>query len=137
MLFWIGYKFYKKKSFLEIVEKFSVTSAITLLYFQPQVINASAGMLNCFQIEDEYYITDYPIEQCSNNARYQAWRNILIFPGIFVFLLVLPALAFYYIRKNKEAIFHQDVIYKIGFLLNGYSPEAYYWYFFFLRFFLN
>ena len=109
-------------------ERFLITAAIIFFYFQAPVLNAIAGMLNCYPIENEKYITDYPLEQCTHNARYSEWRNILIIPAACFFVLILPAWPLYYMHKNKAMIFHKDVIYKIGFLLNGYSPKTFYWY---------
>ena len=134
MIFSIAYKFYKKYEFLFVFQRFLVTAAITFFYFQPQVINALAGMLNCSQIENETYITDYPLEPCTSNARYSEWRNFLVLPTAFIFVIVLPAWPLYYMHQNKHIIFHRDVIYKVGFLLNGYAPHTFYWYIIFVLF---
>ena len=126
--FWFGYKFHKKLKFSVAVERFLITSAITFFYFQAPIINALAGMLNCSQIDNESYISDYPLEQCSHNARYSEWKKCLLLPAACFFVFILPIWPLYYMHKNKAMIFHKDVIYKIGFLLNGYSPNNFYWY---------
>jgi len=132
LIFWIGYKVYKKIRFTIILERFLITSAITFFYIQAPIINSLAVMLNCTQIENESYITDYPLEQCTNNERYTAWRNVLIIPTACFFVLILPVYPIYYMHKKKEIIFSKEVIYKVGFLLNGYSPDKFYWYNFFV-----
>ena len=128
IIFWIICKFYKKMNFSLMIERFLATTTITFFYFQAPVINALAGILNCSRIENESYITDYLLEQCTNNARYSEWRNILIIPAACFFVFILPAWPLYYMHKNKKIIFNQEVIYKVGFLLNGYSPKTFYWY---------
>jgi len=127
MLFWIAYKMYKKCNYSIMAERFCVTTAITFFYFQPQVINALAAMFNCYQIENESYISNYPLEQCTNNERYSQWRNFVFFPAACFFVLLLPIGPLYYMSKNKERLFSKEVICKVGFLLNGYSPETFYW----------
>ena len=136
ILFWIAYKFYTRCHFSLIFDRILVTAAITFFYFQPQVINALAGLFNCSRIENESYINDYPLEQCTNNSTYSLWRNALVIPAVCFFLLILPAWPLYYMHKNKYRIFSKEVIYKIGFLLNGYSPHTFYWYIF-IFFWLN
>ena len=118
-----------------MIERFLATTTITFFYFQAPVINALAGILNCSRIENESYITDYLLEQCTNNARYSEWRKILVLPTACFFVLILPAWSIYYMNKNKERIFNKEVICKVGFLLNGYSPQVFYWYIFFLQYF--
>ena len=134
VIFWIACKFYKKIGFSIIIKNFVVTAAITFFYFQAQVINTAAGILNCSKIENESYISEYLLERCSNNGRYTEWRNILVFPAACFFVLILPFWALYYMNKNKARIFSKEVICKVGFLLNGYSPENFYWY---LNFYLD
>jgi len=127
MFFWIAYKIYKKSEFSIILECFLITSTITFFYFQIPVINELAGMLNCYPIENESYITDYPLEPCTNNSRYSDWTNILVIPAACFFVLILPVWPIYYMHKNKNRIFSKEVIQKVGFLLNGYSPQSFYW----------
>ena len=66
VIFWIAYKFYKNIGFSIIIKNFVVTAAITFFYFQAQVINTAAGILNCSKIENESYISEYLLERCSN-----------------------------------------------------------------------
>ena len=128
MLFWISYKFYKNCDGWIIFERFFITSSITFFYFQAPIINALAGMLNCLPLDNESYISDYLLEQCTNNTRYSHWRNFLVFPAAFFFVIILPIWPIYYMHKNKERIFSIEVTHKVGFLLNGYSPNSFYWY---------
>lgn len=133
-LFWIAYKFFKKLDFSIVIERLLMTIAITFFYFQAPVINALAGLLDCIKIENEYYIADYPLEQCTNNMRYSNWRNILVFPTLSFFVIILPVCPLYYMYRNKHRIFSKEVIFKVGFLLNGYSPDTFFWYRHFIYF---
>ena len=128
MLFWISYKFYKNCDGWTIFEDFFRTSTITFFYFQAPIINALAGMLNCTPLDNESYLSDYLLEQCTNNARYSQWRNYLVFPVACFFVIILPIWPIYYMNQNKERIFSMEVTHKVGFLLNGYSPNTFYWY---------
>ena len=127
LCFWIAYALYKKTQWLIILEYFFVTSFITLFYFQPQVINGLAGILNCSQIDNDSYMTDYPFEKCNNNERYSYWRKTMVLPAALFFIIILPSGPFFYMYRNRDRIFSKDVMIKIGFLLNGYSPKRFYW----------
>ena len=125
--FFLVKKFRKKTKFSAMLEDFLITGAIILFYFQAPVINGLAGMLNCSHLDHESYMTDYPLEACSNNARYYDWNIQLILPAACFFVLIFPICLIYYLHKNRDIVFSKVVIYKVGFLMNGYSSDHYYW----------
>ena len=127
MLFWTIYSFYRKLKMTLIFEKCLITLFITMLYFQSPVINALANIVNCTTIENETYITHYLIEQCTHNLRYQYWIYFLIIPSFIFFAIVLNLIPFLYMAHHKSQLFSQAVLCKIGFLLNGYSRDKFYW----------
>lgn len=127
LIFWLIRGVIAKYGFSTVFEKFLVTMAITFFYFQAPVINALSGILDCTNINNNDYITNYLIEQCSGNPRYDEWRNYFVIPMFCFFALVLPICPFYYMHKNKERLFTKNLISKIGFLLNGYSKKTFFW----------
>ena len=110
-----------------IVESFLITVTITFFFFQSSVINALADFLNCTQIEQNFYLTNYLLEKCENNLIYENWRNLLIIPSFSIFCLILPLLSFIYMLRNRKNLYTDHILRKVGFLLNGYSPQYYYW----------
>ena len=126
-LFWILYKFYSKQSFFVMVENFFITTSITFFFFQSSIINALADLLNCTQIENDYYLDSYLIEKCADETNYHRWRNFMILPAFGFFALILTTLPFIYMFRNKNILYTQDVLRKVGFLLNGYSKQYFYW----------
>ena len=127
--FWILYKSYSKQKFFVILENFLVTLSITFFFFQSSIINALADLLNCTKIENVFYLTNYLLEKCAGNSNYDKLFNILIIPSFCIFCIILPLVPFVYMFKNRTNLYTDKILCKVGFLLNGYSPQFYYWYF--------
>ena len=127
-LFWMIYKFFSKQDIFVILESFLVTVSITLFFFQSSVINSLADLLNCTKIENTFYLTNYLLEKCEGNINYEKWRNLLIIPTFCIFCLFLTLVPFIFMFKNRNKLYTDSILRKVGFLLNGYSPQFYYWY---------
>lgn len=52
----------------------------------------------------------------------------MILPAAFFFIFFLPGWFLYYIHKNRKNLFSKSVLPKVGFLINGYSPDTFFWY---------
>ena len=126
-LFWIFYKFYSKKRASIILESFLITASITFFFFQPSIINGLSDLLNCTKIENEYYIRNYLIEKCANNTNYNKWQNLMIIPAFCFFAIILTMMPFIYMYKNRENLYRENILRKVGFLMNGYSRTSFYW----------
>ena len=127
MGFWIFYKILYKITFLLMFERFSITVAIIFIFFLSPICNILANFFNCTQIYDNFYITNYLLERCNNNPRYDFWANFLIIPSFCFFIVFYPLILFSYMYRNRNILFTENVIYKIGFLLNGYCINTFYW----------
>ena len=127
--FWILYKFYSKQRAFVIFESFLITVSITFFFCQSSIINGLTDLLNCTKIENNSYITNYLFEKCTDNIHYEKWRNLLVIPTFSIFCFVLPLVPFVYMFKNRKNLYNDRILSKVGFLLNGYSPQYYYWYF--------
>ena len=136
-VFWIFYKFRSKRDFCEIVESFFITTTITFFFFQSAVLNALLNLLSCVQIENNFYLGNYLLEQCSGNPNYEKFRNFMVIPAFSFFLLLFTIAPFYYMFKNRAQLYTDKTLRKVGFLLNGYSRRYYYWYFNFYIFLLK
>ena len=111
-----------------MIERFLISVAIVLLFFMSNIFDMTVQFLNCQQIDENYYISSFLIEQCNNNERYSFWKYFFIWPCFLFFIIIVPFVFFLFMFKNRKRLFEEDVIVKIGFLLNGYSTETFYWY---------
>ena len=127
-VFWLIYKFYTKSKFSHIFENFIITLNMTFLYFQSPIVNFLSEILNCTEIENQFYISNYLLERCSDNPRYIKWRNYFVIPCFSFFTIIFSFVPLYYMYINKETLYSKALFRKIGFLLNGYSLERFYWY---------
>lgn len=131
--FWLTMKIIRKMSFYQMLERFLITLAMIFMFFLSSIIGAVADFFNCTQIYNEHYVTNFLIEKCSNNPTYDMWKKYLIIPASCLFLVVFPLILFIYMHKHRDRLFEREIVYKIGFLLNGYSVKSYYWYYFYFR----
>ena len=92
--------------------------------------------LKCTDIGNDSFNDGFPIESCTN-SKYILWKYTLIIP-IFCFVsLLLPLMAFVYMFLNRNDLYKEHMIYKIGYLLSGFKENHYYWYFCYIFLFLN
>ena len=127
MIFWFCFMMFYKITFKKVIKKFLITLAIETNLFLSAIINALANFVNCSEIDNEFYITNYLAEKCSNNYRYSLWRNALIIPSFIVFAVILPLLAFNFMFKNRQKLLSKNIIQYVGFLLSGFEIKKFYW----------
>lgn len=132
LLFWTVYKFVRQKTFLFALEGFLITNGMTLFFFLSPIINLLSSYLNCTEINGEKHLTNFLIEKCENNPRYEFWKNYFVIPSFVIFGFLIPFSMFYYMYKRKRDLYEEIFRYKIGFLLNGYTSINFYWLFYFL-----
>jgi len=128
MIFWILYKFYWKINFAILYEEMFISMTITFVFFQSTIIHALADLMSCTSIENEKYIQNYLLEQCTNNPRYNVWQNFMIIPSFCFYCIILSLVPFVYMCKYRNRLFEWNILSKIGFLLHGYSSKKFYWY---------
>lgn len=127
-LFYLLFKFIRRFSFKYFKENFILTSSLVFYYFQPSVTNVLSDFLNCTKIGENYHLSNYLEEQCTNNNRYFIWTLILVIPSLLIYTFFFPGIAFLYMFANRKRLYDADTIYKIGFMLNGFVKEKFYWY---------
>ena len=105
------------------------TFIVTYFYYWPAIITAAFKTLHCIDIGtgevQDYRLLTYPNISCSSD-RYKMIRlfgiSALILAG-----LVLPALLFLKLRKNKNSLDDESIMKKFGFLYRGYYEKYYSW----------
>ena len=126
LLFWIFRKHSKKLVFRPVLEKIFLTGVMTLFFFQCPLITSLTEIMNCVDIGENSFIQSFLIEKC-NGSTYHFWQNYIILPFFCFYTIFLPLLALIYMIYNKKNLYEDNVIIKIGFLLNGYNEEQFYW----------
>lgn len=110
-----------------MLEGFLITNGMTLFFFLSPIINLLSSFLNCTDINGEKRLTNFLIEKCENNSRYEFWKNNFVIPSFVIFGFLIPFSMFYYMFKRKKDLYEETFRYKIGFLLNGYTSINFYW----------
>ena len=134
-IYWLRLCIFGKIQLKYAFDRLFITILITLTYFISPIINALADYVNCTEINNNLYITNYLLIQCNNNHTYFIWGILLVFPSFLIYGVGLPLTAYFYMMKNRNQLFKQSIIEKINFLLNGYSTQTFYWYFFLFQFY--
>ena len=111
----------------KILENLLICIAISFLFFLSPIINILSDFFNCTKLYENQYMTNYLLERCNDNSRYDFWKKYLIIPAFLIYVMCLPLILFTFMFKNRKRLFDENFISKIGFLLNGYSSETYYW----------
>ncbi len=127
LFFWLIHKILRKISIQFMKERFFLTSALVYYYFQPSITNALSDFLNCTKVGENYYLSNYLNEECTNNNRYLMWVLFLVLPSFVIYAIIFPGLAFFYMFLKRNKLYEGDVIYKVGFMLNGFAKEKFYW----------
>ena len=129
MAFWLIYKFYHKVGFFYVLERFFITSGMIMVFFISPIINILSDFLNCTQIYENYYITNFLIEKCNDNSKYTFVRNVFVIPSLFFFAFIFPFFFFVYMFKNRQNLYNYKIMAKVSFWMNGYSIKTFYWLF--------
>ena len=116
----------KKKALIRI----GAVAVTLILLEQPGIIGVLCDYLNCTQLDpyvDEYWISAHNNIQCYTDDYYH-FRNILVFPGLFFWGLLVPLIIFLFLRAKRKKLFNsQGFQIVFGNFYNGYQQEAYYW----------
>ena len=126
LVFWIFYKIVYKAPLFIVIDYFFRTLSITTSFFLSSIMNSLATFVNCKEINNVFYLSNYLNEKCSGE-KYEMWKQFFIIPAFIFYILFLPLIAFYYMIKNKKRLLDRIVIQKVSFLMNGYSLETFYW----------
>lgn len=127
LLFWITYKIIYKLTFKKMIERYLISAVIVFIFFMSNIFSTTVNFMNCNKINNDEYIFNFLIERCNDNERYYFWKYTLIWPSFFLFTILIPLILFLYMFKHRNNLFDEDIIVKIGFLLNGYSGKTFYW----------
>ena len=110
--------------------KLTLGCLISIFTFQSSVITSIVTLFDCQSIQSNLYIREYLLENC-DSSRYMDFYHYLALPVFIVFAIGLPLGVFIYMFANRKEIYSKEVMNRIGFLINGYKTNYYYWEFVF------
>lgn len=126
LLFWL---FAIKIYGLNIYESFSnflKSMSILIILSLSSIINCLFEFLNCVKIDGKEYVASSLNIVCESE-NYTHLRNTIVIPSFVFYLFVFPTSIFTFMFFNRKSLFSGDCLSKIGFLLNGYKKNTYYW----------
>lgn len=128
---WFCISRFKIEIFAQNMNKIITSLAITIFTLQPGIINALLSMISCKEIDkNKFYISSYLTEECSTEAHH-LWTSLLFYPAFIFYVILLPALPFFYILVFRNNLYVNDRFKKVGFLFSGYMKKKFYWEFIF------
>ena len=128
-LFWIFYAIMQKTGFSTYQEKLLSTFIITIFSLQPIIINYLFNIISC-QWLDKAYIQSALTIECYTNDHY-SWIMKLFIPSFCFYGVLLPLIAFFYMRIHASDLNLLRHVKIVGFLSNGYRRKKFYWEFLF------
>ena len=127
----------------QIWSRITIVFSIIVCSMQSQIFSSFFEILSCdgFQSDDSsysYYIHSDSSEKCYTSS-YYSWVISFIIPAFGFYGILLPLMAFIYIFINRKNLYETQVLNRVGFLLNGYKKDKFYWEFllFFRKLTLN
>jgi len=126
----------------QIWSRLLIAFSIIVCSLQSPIFSSFFEILLCdnFQSNDQSfsYIHTQLSERCYTSS-YFIWVFYFIIPAFFFYGILLPSISYIYIFYHRENLYETDVLNRIGFLINGYKKEKYFWefIFFFRRLVLN
>lgn len=127
LLFWIIRRCLKNHSLQFILERIFITGTMTLFFFQCPLITSLTQIMNCVDIGGNSYVSNFLVERC-DSPTYNFWRIFITIPFFCFYTVFLPLLAFSYMLYHRNNLYEENIIYKIGYLLNGFREEYFVWY---------
>ena len=127
--FWLFYAIIKRKDISAYREKLLSTFIITIFSLQPIIINYLFNIVSC-QWLDKPYIQSALTVECFTDDHY-SWILNLFIPSFCFYGLLLPFVAFSYMKIyscDLNLLVHVRIV---GFLSNGYRRKKFYWEFLF------
>lgn len=124
--FYTAYGVYKGKTKEFILENIFNALVIVGSFFQPSFINFYIQNLSCDFIAGKSYLT-YNLEQECWDKTYTFYAIFLIFPLLFFWMIVFPAIFFIYMLFNRRNLRNPKVFQITKFFQAGYKERCFYW----------
>lgn len=118
--------FDKKISLSNILNKSSVLLSISIYSLHSNILNSLFELIDCTELEDKLYLRVYMTIKCDDES-YKTWIKFLFIPGFIFYAIILPLVCILYFYKIRNRIYARIEFKKIGFLIDGYHNNKYYW----------
>src|SRR5262249_2593739 len=132
-VFWMAYFIYKKQTIFknsDFINSCVTTFLIIGFNIQPNIIQGNFNLFQCTNL----YRNDSPLYYLNSNYDVQCWTSehrkwtfLFATPLILFWAVVVPALLFLFLKKNKDKLEHDSVRCKYSFIYQGYRASKFYW----------
>ena len=131
--FWVVYFKRTKRPIIrnrEFTNRLITTIIIVCFSMQATIVKTSFGLFQCKNLyrsdePKEYLVEDYSIK-CWQ-GKHITWIFMLLLPSLIIWILVLPGIILYVLRKNKRNLAAGDTLKRYSFIYNGYRKDKYFW----------
>ena len=106
-----------------------VATIVFLLYLMyPSLCRSAFALIICIKVDNKLYLLADLQEPCYA-GRHLIWFLCSTIPQILLYVIGLPLLGFFLIRKEakKRRLQHQITQFRYGMLYSGYRPERWWW----------
>ena len=109
--------------------KFELVSTMILVMFlfHPEIFRYMTSAFACTEIDSSEYWLVQDLDIRCWNSEHSVYASGLALPGLILWGIGLPLLAFIFIMKNRKHLEDDRVKARFQFLLVGYKPNLYYW----------
>lgn len=115
-----------------------VIIVVVSIFMQPSIIKSLFDNMVCKKIySNNYLASDFRIQCDETNQKkwllkiriyFYIYRLYsFIYPMLLLWMVFYPGLCLFYLIKNKKKLDDVDVRAKMGFYINGYKEELFYW----------
>lgn len=111
------------------MDKVIVVTFLSIYTFLPNIVRSLFDVLNCksmYPDPGKSYIYTNLNKECYTDE-YNTWIMYLVLPCCSFFLILVPLISIIYINKAKAKNSCKEILEKLGFLLQSFGVDKYYW----------
>ena len=90
-----------------------------LIYIQNDIVYLLVSMVSCRNLGDKYYILANLTYDCYTED-YYSYLNKLILPFLLFWVIILPAILFVFLFRNRKNLHKSNISLKYGILYKEY-----------------
>eukprot|EP00455_Lapot_gusevi_P014332 TRINITY_DN17119_c0_g1_i5.p1 TRINITY_DN17119_c0_g1~~TRINITY_DN17119_c0_g1_i5.p1 ORF type:complete len:634 (+),score=97.92 TRINITY_DN17119_c0_g1_i5:441-2342(+) len=112
-----------------VKDTYRTSVIVTFFLVHPSITRQTFLLLSCKKVGlrgDDYYLTSDFGVQCWSQG-HLLWVFFLAFPMFFLYVVGIPLLAIYVLKRSSHKLDEFRVMYKYAFLYRGYGEKWYFW----------
>jgi len=124
---WCIIRIFRRYSWLDLKNRMIISCIVVLWLLHPSLTGMSMGLFNCYEIDTGQYWLFKDLSIRCWRGEHPAFAFGLGIPMIIFWVFGLPLTGFIMVRKNREHLDDEIVLFRYRVLYQGYKKEAYYW----------